>query len=497
MAALSILAADLALAAPPSWEPARTHVLIGSVVEWPARAGLAPFTAERRRDGDLAEQFRACGVPAPNVVFLKDSEATSGGIRQALAAMAQRAEAGSTLILYLQGHGSRKSFLSYDFDPARAAATSLHVDEILPILEPAWQGDRLLLVGDYCSSGALAAVVEQCQTRRPAVRAACLASATASNKSTERWTFTAGLINLLAGEARADRDRDGAISFDEAGRYLLERMKYQENQLALSVRGSFEADFNLTRAAPAPPPPPRLPGPWQIGDVVDAQDKLGKWYASEILDWDAKQERYRIHFYGWDSKWDEWVEAARVRALVKPKLNVGQQYEVQWQDKRWYLGTIVRAVDDWFYFVHYAGESGQDDEWVTPERTRPPGPGSARAQVEFRAAGAVGAFDVGQVVAAQWHRQWWRARVTAREEGLYAVRYDDQTNGRLATDELIPIASAEQLQPGQRVLACWAGKPRMYPGKIVSLSNGKATVRWEDGSKPSEVPLDSVAAIQP
>lgn len=493
LAALAILAVLPSLAAATAtWDPARTHVLIGSVIEWPAKAKLAPFLSERRRDEDLAEQFKACGVPAENVVFLKDAEATKDGIRTALAAVARRAGPGSTLVFYLQGHGSRKVFCSYDSDPENAAATQLHMDEIYPILDPAWQGERLLLIGDYCSSGMLSAVVRQFDERRPNVRAACLASATATNKSTERWTFTANLIRLLAGEGRTDRDGDGVISFAEAGAHLLSVMKYQENQLALvATSKSFEPDFVLRRVAPGQKSPPRLEGKWQVGDVVEAQDQVGKWYASEILDWDAAQKKYRIHFYGWDPKWDEWVEPARVRELVKPKLQVGARYDVQWQDRRWYPGTIVRAVDDWFYFVHYAGEAGEDDEWVTVERTRPPG---REVKAEFAPPEPVRALALGQLVAAQWHRQWWRARLTDFEDGLYTVRYDDNTTGRLMLEELLPLASAP-LQAGQRVLACWAGKPRMYPGRVVAVAGPKVSVRWEDGTAPTEVSVDCVSPI--
>ncbi|MBS0658399.1 MAG: caspase family protein [Verrucomicrobia bacterium] len=482
--------------AQPQWDPARTYVLIASVIEWPAAAKLAPFLSERRRDEDLAEQFRACGVPAGQVVFLKDAAATRGAIREQLAALAQGAGPGSTLIFYVQGHGSRRSFLCYDFDAARPGETAFHVDEIAPLLHPAWQGERLLLIGDCCSSGALARAVQQLEERRPELRAACLASSTASNKSTERWTFTASLIRLLAGEPRADRDGDGRLTFAEAGSYLKERMKFEENQLALVARSrAFEADFVLRAAAPAAPAPPRLPGPWQIGDVVDAQDKEGKWYASEILAWDEAKGRYRVHYYGWDSKWDEWVEPARVRRLVKKQLEVGRQYEVQWQDKRWYLGTIVRAQDDWFYFVHYAGEAGQDDEWITAERARPVGAEGQRQRVEFAAEPPVRQIAAGQIVAAQWNRQWWRGRVRAFEDGLYAVRYDDETDGTLALDELIPIAPAA-VRVGDRVLACWAGKARMYPGRVEKIGPKAATIRWEDGTAPTEVPLEAVARIR-
>ncbi len=480
------------------WHPETTYVLIASVTQWPAKAGLAPFTAELRRDEDLAEQFKASGVPGANLVFLKDRAATRAAIQTALAALATRAGEGSTLVLYLQGHGARKVFCSYDSDPENPTQTQLNVDEIYPILDRTWKGERLFLIGDFCSSGSLASVVRKYERLRPDVRAACLASATATNLSTERWTFTAGLIQILSGDARVDRDHDGKITFAEAGTYLLERMKFQENQLAsVTATPSFERDFVFRHVAPDQKPVPRLAGPHQIGDVIDAQDSQGLWYASEILAFDEAKGRYRVHFYGWDSKWDEWLSPDRIRALAKPKLTVGQRYQVKWQDGKWYPGIITKAADDWFYFVHYEGEAGEDDEWVTAERTRPSSGAATAARPQLAPVGPARGLAVGDVVAAQWRREWYRARIVGSDGVKFAVVYDDETKGRLTREELIPVAPATGVRPGARVLACWDGKPQMYPGTVASVADAKATIRWDDGSAPSSVPLAAIALIAP
>src|SRR4029077_16017384 len=94
----------------PLWDPQKTYVLVASVIEWPPKAGLAPFTSERRRDEDLVNQFRKSGVPAANLIFLRNSGATHAPIRDALTSLATRAGAESTVIFYFQGHGGRKLF---------------------------------------------------------------------------------------------------------------------------------------------------------------------------------------------------------------------------------------------------------------------------------------------------------------------------------------------------------------------------------------------------
>jgi Caspase domain/RNA binding activity-knot of a chromodomain len=475
------------------WNPATTYVLVASVTQWPSEAGLAPFTGERRRDDDLVTQFKRSGVPAANIIFLKDSAATHAAMCNSLSSLAARAGPGSTLIFYFQGHGGRKVFCCYD-----VAQNAFHAEEIFPILDKAWKGDRLLLLGDCCSSGSLASVVRQYERLRPNVRAACIASATASNMSTGHWTFAAALIRVFAGDPQVDRNHDGQITLGEADQFIHDQMKFQENQLAgIFVTPSFENDFVIRRAVPGMKIAPRIPGPHQIGDVLEARDSEGNWYISEILDWKGSNRTYKVHFYGWDSKWDEWLNASRLRPIVKPKLNVGQQYEVQWEDNNWYLGTITKTVEDWFYFVHYESEAGDDDEWVTPERARPPRQASARNKPQFAAVVAPRDLAIGQVVAAQWNQEWYRAKIAYNVNGTYAVLYDDQTKGRLAMDDLIPVARPNEIRAGDRVLACWDGKPKMYPGKVESIKDQLVTVRWEDGTPPTQVPLNAVARIKP
>jgi len=215
------------------WQPAHTWVFYASICSWPAKAGLSSFTGARR-DEDFVAQFKAAGVPGKNVVFLKDSAATHGAMRDGLAALAARAGAGpdDTLIFAFQGHGSRKLLYCYDYDAARPDETVFHMDEIFPILDKSWKGQRLILIGDCCCSGSLRSVLAQFARQRPEVRVAALASATASNVSTGNWTFTEGLIRALRGDPIIDRDHDGRLSISEVDRFIHDQMKYKEDQLA-------------------------------------------------------------------------------------------------------------------------------------------------------------------------------------------------------------------------------------------------------------------------
>jgi hypothetical protein len=80
---------------------------------------------------------------------------------------------------------------------------------------------------------------------------------------------------------------------------------------------------------------------------------------------------------------------------------------------------------------------------------------------------------------------------------VHAVRYADGDTGALSTADLVPVAAAAELTPGDRVLACWGGKPEMFPGSVVSKTDKGCIVKWEDGTKSTEVPFGQVARIKP
>lgn len=475
-------------AAQSRWQPERTYVLVSSITSWPPAAGLSSFVGTRR-DGDLVKQLEAAGVPEDNIIFLKDKQATSQGIRQALVYLAERTGPGDTMIFYFQGHGGRQRLYCYDYDKKEPDSSVLAMQELYPLLEKPFKGARLLLIGDCCCSGTLDSVLKQFQKGRPQLRVAALASATATNLSTGNWTFTEALLRVLAGDPLIDSDRDGQIDMSEAERFVHNQMKYKEDQLAsVTLSPSFEKNFvwrAISGKAPA-----RLAGPHQVGELLEAQDFKGRWYTAEILE--GKEDLYRIHFNGWDSKWDEWVEASKLRPIVKTHLNVGQSYEVLW-NKRWYPATLTRSVEDYFYFAHFENEAGEDDEWITPERARlPRQPGSG---LEFKPPVNSQPPKVGDLVAAQWHKAWFRGRITGMVNGTYAVHYDDDTSGQVSQAELIPIGGPAA-EVGDRVLACWGQDGRMFPGRVLELEGGQATIRWEDGSSSTRVALDKLARIR-
>jgi hypothetical protein len=48
-----------------------------------------------------------------------------------------------------------------------------------------------------------------------------------------------------------------------------------------------------------------------VGALIDAQDKMGKWYESTIRD--TRDGKIYVHFNGWPHKWDEWLPYGSAR----------------------------------------------------------------------------------------------------------------------------------------------------------------------------------------
>lgn len=63
------------------------------------------------------------------------------------------------------------------------------------------------------------------------------------------------------------------------------------------------------------------------------------WWVAEIVDKHAGQDRYKIRYPGWDSRWDEWVPRSRLRWTVQENIiesiNAGDIVEL------WCCGTNV------------------------------------------------------------------------------------------------------------------------------------------------------------
>ncbi|HKC62836.1 MAG TPA: caspase family protein [Pyrinomonadaceae bacterium] len=292
-----------------SWNPARTWVFAVGILEFEHGDSWDSFPKEGRKDAELVDFFRQRGVPRDQILFIKDREATRARIERALVRFLARANEGDMLIFYYTGHGAQDDatgkvyFASYDADDD-LARTAWSVSSIFNTIERNFRGSRALVIADCCYSGALA---DEAMRRRSSISYAVLTSARSDSLSTAEWTFTDALIRGLRGNAKLDRNRDGEIELSEVARYEKSRMWSKEEQVPVfKTTGDFSPEMILADVATKPGT--------RLSERVEVEWE-GQWYAATILE--VRGEKYRIHYLGYGSEWDEWVDDSRLRSTSR------------------------------------------------------------------------------------------------------------------------------------------------------------------------------------
>ena len=292
-----------------SWNPARTWVFAVGILEFEHGDSWDSFPKEGRKDAELVDFFRQSGVPNDQILFIKDREATKDRIERALARFLAKANEGDMLIFYYTGHGAQDDdtgkiyFASYDADDD-LQRTAWSVPSIFNTIERNFRGSRALVIADCCYSGALA---DEAARRKTSISYAVLTSARSDSLSTAEWTFTDALLRGLRGNAKLDRNKDGEIELSELARYERSRMWSQEEQVPVfKTTGDFSPEMILadvgTRSTS------------RVNGRVEVEWE-GQWYPATILE--VRGAKYRIHYLGYGSEWDEWVDDSRLRSTSK------------------------------------------------------------------------------------------------------------------------------------------------------------------------------------
>ncbi|MBD0372421.1 MAG: caspase family protein [Pyrinomonadaceae bacterium] len=285
------------------WQPQRTWVFVVGTLQWKDRETFPSFPQEERRDRELVKFFREQGVPAEQIVYLQDRAATTARIQTALRALLSKTQPGDTLFLYYTGHGfkdddGRAYFASYD--AGDEGNTGWPVDSIPAAVERYFKGERAFLTADCCFSGALA---EQVRALRSRISYAVFTSATSDITSTGNWTFTETLLAGLRGRAFVDTDGNGEVTFGELGREIKSDMSFAEQQTAAFIlTGKFQQQTILAEAQER--------ADRRVGARVEVYSE-GDWYKARIID--AGRGRYRVHYYGYEDAYDEWVRPSQIR----------------------------------------------------------------------------------------------------------------------------------------------------------------------------------------
>ncbi|HEX7531064.1 MAG TPA: caspase family protein, partial [Pyrinomonadaceae bacterium] len=237
------------------------------------------------------------------MVYLKDRQATTRQVRTAFKDLLSQAREGDMLFVYYTGHGYKSDderttfFATYDAgEKVPGWATSSIVRDI----ERYFKGSEAVLTADCCYSGSLAQQVRALNSR---ISYACLASSSANELSTGNWTFTEMLLAGLKGEAYADTNQDGEITLQELAEDIRADMAFAEDQRsAFAATGVFTNQTVLARA--------ERRSSRDVSKRVEVKSE-GDWYKARIIE--AGQGQYKVHYYGYDDWYDEWVNARQVR----------------------------------------------------------------------------------------------------------------------------------------------------------------------------------------
>lgn len=300
---LLLFTASTGSASARDWQPQRTWVFIVGTLKWKHSKMFESFPQQNRRDAQLADFFRRQGVPAEQMVYLQDEQATTRRVRNEFSGLLSRTKEGDFLFVYFTGHGYKSDdgrqtfFATYN---ASDTVPGWSTESIISDINWGFRGSRVLLTADCCYSGSLEKDARRLNTL---VSYACLTSSLASQISTQNWTFTESLLAGLRGRAYEDINGDGEITLGEIAENAREDMAFaEEQQSSFATRGVFSRDTVLATAAQR--------SSADLGKRVEVRSE-GDWYKALIVD--SRAGRFRVHYYGWEVSDDEWVLPRQIR----------------------------------------------------------------------------------------------------------------------------------------------------------------------------------------
>src|SRR5947207_5845095 len=339
------------------WQPPKTWVFVVGVLSWKHAETYGSFPVKNRRDNALVDFFKQSGVPESQIVYLQDKQATQQRIDSAFTEQLKKLRADDLLIVYYAGHGSKSDdgndvyLASYDAGDDDVDGWSVNS---IPGEINGSKCSRVLWLIDCCYSGQAGLAITR-QSKGPAY--ACVTSSAASESSTEHWTFTEALLDSLRGAAYVDLNHDGTITLQEFAAHVEADMSQAEEQLStFATTKGFDAEMVLAHAKPLAHP--------RIGERAKAKDEHGDWYTCRIVD--ARDEKFKIHFIGYEDDEDAWVAPEDLKPIKPTQYAAGSEVEVVWK-KRWYPATILQ-VKSGIHLIHYTDYDSKWDEWVPTKR---------------------------------------------------------------------------------------------------------------------------------
>jgi hypothetical protein len=135
-----------------TWNPKRTWVFFVGLLEWKDKETFASFPQENRRDEVLLDVFRQRGVPENQIVYLKDSAATTSKVQSSFENFLTKPKPGDWVFFYYAGHGYKdenykETFLAvFDADDKN----TWNVKSLPDTIDKFFKGANALIMLDNC-----------------------------------------------------------------------------------------------------------------------------------------------------------------------------------------------------------------------------------------------------------------------------------------------------------------------------------------------------------
>ena len=329
------------------WQPRKTRVFIVSLARFEGDR-LHSFPTDERLDAHFAELFAERGVPASQIVFLKDEQATTQNIKSEFASFLRKSSPGEMLFFYFGSHGA--------YDPATgkfsfcAFNDNLSFSWALNAIESDFKGTRAFLMTDCCYSGG---IVDLAEKRETSIAYACLSSTYAHQTAWSGWRFMQCLIRGLAG--------DPVVDLDELAAYTARYMAFAaEGKPGFTTTGDYNPKLRLAITTGQKRS--------RVGELLEAWTGTN-WAKAEILD--ARAQQFKIHFTeNTKSANDAWVAQDAVRPFGFQHFPIGMPVEVQdSSDHRWHSAKVLENWES-LHLCRNDDRSSAYDEWFGPSRTR-------------------------------------------------------------------------------------------------------------------------------
>lgn len=339
------------------WNPKRTWVFFVGLLEWKDKETFASFPQENRRDEVLLDVLRQRGVPENQIIYLKDSAATTSRVQNSFENFLTKPKAGDWIFVYYAGHGYKdedykETFLAgYDADDTN----TWNVKSIPDTIDKVFKGSNALIMLDNCYSGAMAEAVK---SKKSDVSYAVLASSHFNSFSTGNWTFTESLIYAFRGDSFIDDNADGKINLGELAENSSDDMLFAEEQLAeFAFTGNLNKQIVIAENVPK--------AAFRVGERVEVFDQ-GNWYRAIITE--SEDNEFKVHFFGYEYNEDEWKKPNQIRQFKPKSFAVGSLIEAEYE-KKWYKAKVLQ-VKGGAHLVRYDDFDAQYDEWISSDRIR-------------------------------------------------------------------------------------------------------------------------------